>query len=204
MLFQVIETISLFVLETIETFGYIGVFVLMMMDNANVPIPSEIILPLAGFLASSGTFSFWPVVLMGILGSLAGSLISYGIMHHFGKRPLHFLARIHFLHPHHIDKAEAWFERYGEPSVFFARLVPALRTFISLPAGMFRMNLLRFSGLTLLGSFGWSLFLTYVGFVLGENWALVGEYIKLVEYMLVGVLVVFIGWWMYRNVWRSN
>ncbi|MBI2010785.1 MAG: DedA family protein [Candidatus Colwellbacteria bacterium] len=187
---SLIAKISSFVLGTINGWGYLGIFALMTLESANIPIPSEIIMPFSGFLASRGAFNFWFAVTVGALGNLAGSLISYAL-----ARPLEprLQGKKHFL------MAEAWFKRFGELSVFIGRLVPIVRTFISFPAGLFKVKLGRFVIYTFIGSFLWSLLLTYIGFVLGENWIKIEPYFRKFDYLIAVALIVFLGWFIYRR-----
>jgi len=182
---QIFQAISIFVLNTIESWGYLGIFVLMLIDNLNFPIPSELILPFAGFLAVSGTFSFWWVVLFGALGSLVGSWISYYVASHYEK-----WARETVTHNPKYKTVRAWFHKYHASTVFWSRMIPLVRTFISLPAGMFRVNFAKFTLYTFMGSFVWSLFLTYLGFTTGENWQTIGPFLERFDKLIVGIIVI--------------
>jgi len=195
MLETILEALSLFVLNTIESFGYIGIFLLSALESANIPIPSEIILPFSGFLAAGGVFGFWVVVFMGAFGNLAGSLVSYWVAIHFSER---------IKKNRDFKTAERFFERFGELSVFVARFLPVIRTFISFPAGIFRVNLLRFSIYTFIGSFLWSWLLTYVGFFLGENWSVIGPYFRKFDYVIVGILGVGFIWFVWHHIKRNR
>lgn len=195
MLGSILAKVSSFVLGTINNVGYLGVFGLMVLESANIPIPSEIIMPFSGFLASRGVFSFWFVVFVGALGNLAGSLISYSI-----ARPLEPRLRTN----RHFLVAQNWFKRFGELSVFIGRLVPVVRTFISFPAGLFRVSLARFTAYTFIGSFLWSTFLTYIGFVLGENWIRIEPYFRKFDYLIGAALLIFLAWFIYRRRNRNH
>ena len=190
MLSSILAKLSGFVLGTINNVGYLGVFGLMVLESANIPIPSEIIMPFSGFLASRGAFSFWLVVFFGALGNLVGSLISYSI-----ARPL----EPHLRKSRHFLAAQSWFKRFGELSVFIGRLIPVVRTFISFPAGLFRVNLTRFSAYTFIGSFLWSTFLAYIGFVLGENWIRIEPYFRKFDYFIGAAILIFLAWFIYRR-----
>lgn len=175
----------------------------MALESANVPIPSEIIMPFSGFLVSQNTFSFWSVILVGALGNTAGSLVSYYLAKYYGLRPLHFLSRLYLVHQSHMKMAERFFEKYGNLSVFIVRFLPIVRTFISYPAGMFKVPVLNFTLLTFIGSFGWSWFLTYVGFKLGENWTALNVYFKQADYVIMFLALSFATWWIYR-IYREH
>lgn len=195
MLHQLIETISLFALSIIDALGYGGILILMTLESANIPIPSEVIMPFAGFLVSQHNFSFWLVVFIGALGNTVGSLVSYYLARYYGLKPLHFLSRIYLVHESHIITAECFLKKYGNISAFIARFIPVLRTFISYPAGMFRVPVLNFTILTFIGSFGWSAVLTYAGFKLGEQWNVLGAYFRQADYFIVFAFIAFVVWW---------
>jgi len=184
MLEEVIESLTGFVLNTIGSLGEVGVFFLMLLQSANIPVPSEVIMPFSGFLASKGEFGFWIIVTVGTLGNLAGSLISYHLATPMKKR---------LEHKKEFQSAERWFQRFGIRSVFIGRMVPVVSTFISFPAGLFKVNLLKFSALTFMGAFIWNSVLAYGGFFLGENWNILGPYFRKFDYLLVGIVIIGIG-----------
>ena len=159
--------------------GYVGVGVAMAIESAMVPLPSELILPFAGFLVSDargvepltrGPWSFWLVVLVAVLGNTAGSLISYAIGAWGGRPFLERYGRSLLIRPEEIDLADRYFARWGPQTAFFSRLLPVVRTFISFPAGVARMPLGRFVLYSTLGAVPWTILLVYVGTVLGANW----------------------------------
>lgn len=178
-----LEVMSVFILDVIGAWGYWGVFILMAMDNVNIPLPSELILPFAGFLVSTGTFSLWPVILVGTLGSLTGSWISYYIATHFEK-----WTTDRVTHHQKYETVKRWFHKYGSHTVFWSRMIPLVRTFISLPAGMFRINFTKFTIYTFLGSFIWSTILTYPGYLLGENWHDIEPYMRQFDTLIAGII----------------
>ncbi|MDP1689489.1 MAG: DedA family protein [bacterium] len=203
MLHQVIETISLFALNTIETLGYFGVFILMALESANIPIPSEVIMPFAGFLVVQGSFNFWLVVFIGAFGNLAGSLVSYYLARYYGLKPLLFLSKIYLVHESHIATAENFFKKYGNLSAFIARFVPVIRTFISYPAGMFKVPVLNFAIFTFVGSFIWSWLLALIGYKLGENWETIGLYLRQADYAIAAIAIIFAVWWVW-GIYREH
>src|SRR5213079_1225872 len=154
--------------------GYVGVFLLMTLESALIPLPSEVTMPFAGFLASQGLFNFWLVVLAGGLGNLVGSLVAFYLGVALEDSLLRAFIRRHgkwvLMSERDYEVAEVWFRRHGEIVVFVSRLLPIIRTFISLPAGVARMNVVRFSIYTVVGSILWSTLLTYIGVQLGEHW----------------------------------
>ncbi|MEW6459100.1 MAG: DedA family protein [Bacillota bacterium] len=186
--------------DAIAALGYWGVAVGMAVESANIPLPSEIILPFGGFLVSQGHLSFWGVVLAGTLGGTAGSSVSY-LIGSVGGRPLVLrYGRYVGIGPDKLDMADRWFALYGEATVFFTRLLPVVRTFISLPAGISRMNFKRFVAYTFAGSLLWSIALTYVGVVLGENWHQLKPWFHRLDVLVIFFLIAAgLFWW-----WRSR
>lgn len=181
MIETILEILSVFVLTTIENWGYWGVFGLMALESANIPIPSEIIMPFSGFLVSTGVFSFWPVVFVGAIGNLTGSLASYYLADKFERW---------IVENKHFDTAERWFSKYGVAVSFWSRLLPIVRTFISFPAGFFKVPVMKFSVLTFVGSFIWSAILTYPGVYLGENWHALEPIFRQFDILIAAVLLV--------------
>ena len=181
------------VLSIIQTFGYGGVFFLMALESANIPIPSEIIMPFAGFLVSKGVFSFWVVVMWGTVGNYIGSLLSYVVAERIMQWRASWSVLKIFLREEELNRASRWFNRWGIISVFFSRMLPVIRTFISFPAGIARMRLLPFSVFTVSGSFLWSLLLTWVGYFLGEKWNILQPYFHMIDMVVIGCVVVFAG-----------
>jgi membrane protein DedA with SNARE-associated domain len=177
--------------------GYAGVFFLMLLEAAALPIPSEIILPFAGYLVYRGTLEFWPVVALATLAALLGSFVDYYLGLRLGGALLTHKSRLPFADGGHIRKSEAWFNRYGPVAVALLRLVPGARVLISFPAGIYRMSRLRFGVYTLAGCLPWNVVLTYLGWWLGSSWEAVVQafrYINVVAYGLLIILLFWIGW----------
>jgi len=195
MIGNLLEPITLFTLNTIKDFGYGGVFFLMLLESANIPIPSEIIMPFSGFLVSQGAFNFWLLVFFGALGNLVGSLISYAIAFYLSDKALNFFLKFRLLRKKEVDFSINLFQKYGISTAFFSRIFPVIRTFISFPAGLFKVSLVPFSLFTFLGSFLWSLLLTFLGLKLGENWRVLETYFRQFDTIIVfGLFFVFIFW----------
>lgn len=176
--------------------GYVGVFFLMLLEAAALPIPSEIILPFAGYLVFKGNLSFWPVILVSTVAALLGSFIDYYIGLRLGMALLTDESRLAYINAHHLGKVQAWFNRYGSWAVALFRLMPAARVLISFPAGIYRMNALKFAAYTLLGCIPWNLVLVYLGVSLGSSWEDVVaafKYINLIVYALLIIFTVWIG-----------
>ena len=196
----ILEWLSGAVISIIDSTGYAGIFILMALESANVPVPSEIIMPFSGYLVFQGNFSFWWVVFWGALGNLAGSVISY-YLGFFGGRPFfEKYGKFFFVTKHDLELAEGWFQRRGSIIAFVSRMLPVVRTFISFPAGIAKMNILKFSIYTFTGSLIWSFFLTYVGVKMGENWQHLEVYFRKFDWAIVVLLVVGAGWWIWRHI----
>lgn len=176
MIGTVVAAVSGFVLSTIRSGGYAGVAGLMAVESACIPLPSELIMPFAGFLASQGRFNVWILGAVGAAGCLAGSIPAYylGLI---GGRPLiEKYGKWVLISRRDLDVADRLFDRHGEVVVFFGRLLPVIRTFIAFPAGVSRMRMGRFAAYTVLGSFPWCLGLAWLGVKLGEHWDTLGRY----------------------------
>ena len=176
--------------QTVVILGYAGIFFLMTLESIILPLPSEIILPFAGYLAGTGVLSFWIVVIVATLGSLAGSIVSYAIGRYGGRHFITVYGRYFFLDTKHLEKTEAWFERYGSRVVFFGRLLPIVRYFVSFAAGMAQMELRAFALYTVAGSFLWNLLFTWIGFALGQTWERIADYTAMIEATLVVLLLI--------------
>lgn len=163
---QMVESVT----DYISVWGYWGILIGMALESACIPIPSELIFGFAGYLVYLGRLEFWPAVAAGVFGGLAGSIAAYLAGAYGGRSFIDQYGKYFFLSKRHVDQAQRWFDRYGVPAVFFSRLLPVVRTFISLPAGMARVPFARFALYTLLGSVPWTVVLIYAGKLLGENW----------------------------------
>lgn len=194
------------VVSTIEGWGYLGVFLLMVAENVFPPIPSEVIMPLAGFLAGRGDLSLTLTILVGTAGSVIGTLMWYYIGMAIGEERLKRFAARHgrwlTLSPSDIDYAHAWFQRHGAAAVFFGRMIPAIRTLISVPAGLSAMPFWRFLLYTVLGSALWTGMLTFAGLVLHENYALVADYVDPLSKLVVLSVVAIYLWRVIR--WQPH
>ena len=197
---------SLFHLFTkiIETVGYFGIFVLMTLESMVAPVPSEGVMPFAGFLVTQGKFSMIAVIIASSIGSIVGSLISY-YMGAYGGKPLVLkYGKYLLLDKHHLEITERFFEKYGEKTIFFCRFIPVVRHFISIPAGVGRMKLPKFCIYTLVGATMWNAFLAYTGVWLGERWELVHKCTKYLDILVVLVAVGFIGHLVYKHMKNRN
>lgn len=191
------------IMNLIASGGYLGIVFLMFVENVFPPIPSEFIMPLAGFMVSANEFSFAGTVAAGSIGSTLGALPLYYVGAKIGERRLKKFAEKHgrwlTLSPRDIDRASGWFERHGAATVFFCRLVPGIRSFISIPAGINRMNLGSFLLLTFLGSAIWSGILTYAGYVLGGNFRRIEQYLDPITAVVFGSIIVLYLWRVFKG-----
>lgn len=197
---NLIAHLSSFVTHVISTSGYFGVAGLMAIESAAIPLPSEIIMPFAGYLAGIGTFSLLGVTLAAAIGSAIGSSILYGIGYYGGRPLIERYGRYIMIRHQDLNSAEVFFKKYGRASNFIGRLIPVIRTFISFPAGVAKVNFKEFVFFSFLGSFIWSLFLGYIGLKLGQNWEKLHAYAHGVDYIIGGLLVLAVIWYIYRHM----
>lgn len=190
-------------IELMETwvteYGYIAIFLLMLAESACIPFPSEVTMLVGGWYAATGDLNFFWVGGAGVLGNLVGSWIAYGVGRTMGRGVLDRYGRYVLIRSHDIDKAEVWWERYGEAATFFSRLLPVIRTFISLPAGIAKMPLGKFTLYTFLGVIPWTYALTYLGVVVEDNWERVLAYFDIPTLIIGSVILIAAGYWYYRR-----
>jgi len=184
--------------DFIDATGLVGIFVLMTLESACIPVPSEAIMLFAGFNVSEGDLSMFGVVAAGSLGNLAGSLIAYAAGY-YGRIEL--LDRNKFIHINrrHLEWADRWFERHGSATVFFTRMLPIVRTFISLPAGVARMPLGRFVVFTLAGCIPWVLLLAIIGREVGDRWEDWRDYLHYADYVVIAAAVIGLAYFLIRR-----
>ncbi len=196
---NIVETVSNFVITTIEQLGYAGVFVAMLLESAGVPLPSEVIMPFAGYVAWEGRLTLIGVTIAGTLGCLAGSLVLYYIGAYGGRPLLDRYGKYVLIRKSELDRADRWFAKHGEITVLVSRMLPIVRSFFSLPAGMTHMNITKFSLYTTLGSFLWCLALAYVGVLLGPRWSDVVRLFRYFNIVVIIGIVVLIGYLIYNR-----
>ena len=182
------------VLDVVAALGEVGVGLLTLAENVFPPIPSEVILPLSGYLANRGRLDVVGVLIAATAGSLLGALLLYGLGARLGEdRSRRLLARLPLVDVEDIDRAAGWFRRNGPSAVFFSQLIPGVRSLISLPAGAARMSVLHFTALTLAGSALWNGLLIGAGYALGTQWRVVDRYAGVLDWIVIAVLVAVIG-----------
>lgn len=188
-----------FAVSLIGKAGYAGLFFLSALESAAIPIPSEVVLPFSGFLAASGQFNFWAVVLLATLANLAGSLVLYAIGRSGGRWLLERYGKYVLIRHGDLEAWDRWFNHHGPATVFWSRMLPLVRTFVSLPAGIAEMNVSRFTIYTTLGSLPWNFALAYVGYTAGEHWDFLHPYFQKFDYAIVGIIIVMAVWYIWRH-----
>jgi membrane protein DedA with SNARE-associated domain len=207
MIAKIIGILSSFIVATISTLGYSGIVLLMAIESACIPLPSEIIMPFSGYLVSRGEMNLWGVGVAGAVGCVVGSLVAYWVGMYGGRPFIENYGRYVLLSRHDLDIADRWFSKYGELIVFTSRLLPAIRTFIAFPAGVARMNLPRFVIYTFAGSLPWCLGLAYVGQKLGEQWDKddrLKTWFHRFDFVIGIVGVLLVAWWIWRHIKHSR
>jgi membrane protein DedA with SNARE-associated domain len=199
---SVTDKLADFATRVVGDLGLPGIFLLMVPESACIPIPSEATMLFAGFNVSEGKYSLVAAVAVGSVANLVGSWIAYAVGY-YGRVEVLERYRIFHVKPEHLAMTERWFERWGSWAVFFSRMLPIVRTFISLPAGVARMPFWRFSALTLAGCVPWILMLTLVGKAARDNWDQWKDRLHYVDYG-VAVLIVLGAAWLGRRWWRAR
>jgi membrane protein DedA with SNARE-associated domain len=185
----ILTGVSAFIIATISNLGYGGVVLMMGIESACIPLPSEVIMPFAGYLVSTGRFGLQGVAVAGAFGCLLGSYIAYCVGASGGRWFLERYGKWVLIAPHELEIADRFFERWGPHAVFTCRMLPVLRTFIAFPAGVSRMRLLPFTIYTLIGSYFWCLILAFAGMKLGQNWKALGPYFHRFDGVIAILLV---------------
>lgn len=203
-MFEIISYVSEWALEVIERTGYSGIFVLSALESAAIPIPSEVVIPFSGFLVMAGKFSLWGVVWVATLANLAGSILLFLIGRSGGRWVVEKYGKYFLIHKKDLDKADAWFGKHGVKAVFFSRMLPIVRTFISLPAGIAKMNILKFSVFTFLGALPWNLVLVFIGYKAGENWNLLHGYFRKADIFVVLLILALVIWYAMKHIKSQN
>jgi len=182
-----ILTIVEFITQLISSWGYAGIFVMMTLESTLIPIPSEVVIPFAGFLAYMGEMNVWLIVLVSSLANLTGSIIAYYIGKYLGRGFVERYGKYVLLNLGHLELIERWFSKYGNLTVLFSRMLPLIRTYNALPAGMGKMNFPKFCLYTFIGSIPWNTALVFVGYVLKQNWNILEKYSLYIDILAVFV-----------------
>ncbi|MDD5738447.1 MAG: DedA family protein [Candidatus Pacebacteria bacterium] len=193
------ETIIQYITTLISSGGYFFVFFLMILESTALPVPSEAVMPFAGFLIFTGQFSFLGVIVFSALGSIVGSLISYYIGFYEGKPFILKFGKYFLLKPRDLVKAENFFGKHGEKTIFISRFIPIIRHLISLPAGAAKMKIFKFSIYTITGATLWNTFLAWAGFSLKQNWQKFDQYAKYFDYIFLIAIIIFLTIFIYKR-----
>jgi len=204
MLEKIITVVALWIMGVISTMSYGGVMLLMAIESACIPLPSEIIMPFAGYLVFKGEMTLWGVALAGAIGCVLGSIPAYYVGM-FGGRPLaEKYGKYMLISKRDLDMADRWFAKHGEIIIFVGRLLPAVRTFIAFPAGVAKMHLPTFIIYTFVGSLIWCYLLAYAGFKFGAHWPDLKVYFHQFHYVIVAAGVIFLVWYVRRHFKHSD
>jgi len=188
----------------VTTYGYAAIFLLMLAESACIPFPSEVTMLVGGWYAADGRLDFFLVGVAGVLGNLIGSWIAYAVGRATGRDLLDRYGKYVLIRGHDVDKAEVWWEKYGEAATFFSRLLPVIRTFISLPAGIARMPFGKFTLYTFLGCIPWTFALAWVGVLVEDNWESVVDYFDIPTFIIGGMLLAAAAYWYLRRRRQKN
>lgn len=190
------ETLVNYGLNLVQTFGYWGIFIAMSLNMTGVEIPSEVVMPFAGFAVSQGSkMTLWGLTIIGSLGEVVGALIIYGICLKGGRPLLERIGKYFYVTPKKLDQADKWFEKHGDAAVLFGRMIPAVRKVVSIPAGLARMDIKKFILFSFIGNLPYAFALVYLGYILGPYYTVVEQYSDKLDYIfypLVAILAIFI------------
>jgi membrane protein DedA with SNARE-associated domain len=201
---EILRPIVEVITSIITTMSYPGIFFLMILESALIPIPSEIIMPFSGFLASTGKLNYIGVVLAGSFGNLVGSILTYYLGINVGRKVILKYGKYIFFKKEHLELTENLFNKYGDRVSFVGRLLPGIRTYVSLPAGIGKTKFTKFVIYTLAGSLIWNSMLTYVGMNLGSNWKNIDKYSIYLDILAVIAIAVFLIWFLYNSRRKSK
>jgi len=207
MLDFILQPLANFVIYLVSSFSYFGIFVIMFFQSACVPIPSEVVLPFAGFMVGQGIFNFWGVIITSVLGCFAGGtfifMLAFYKGEHFVRNLIKKYGKYLLINTSELDEAEERFQKFGQVIVFFGRMLPVVRTFIALPAGLSKMQYSKFAVFSIAGDLIWSTLLVYLGSVMGKNWNTLGIYFKKFDLVIVFAGLLAAGWYLNHKL-RKN
>lgn len=196
---DIILVITNFITHTIDSLGYAGVVLLMAIESAAIPLPSEIIMPFAGFLVAEERFTLWGLALAGAIGSVIGSVVTYALGYYGGRPLIIKYGRYVLISEHDLELTEKFFAKFGKLSSFIGRVLPVIRTFISIPAGIGKVPFWSFTFYTFIGSLIWSYLLAWLGLKLGERWDSLSDYFHKFDLLIGVVIIAFIIFWIRRH-----
>ncbi len=200
MITNLIDILAHLVVTTIDATGYFGVFILMLVESCGIPAPSEVIMPFSGFLVADGKMNLWFLAFIGAFGNLVGSLLAYWIGAKGGRPLIEKYGKYILISKHDLDLADRWFSKYGNLTVFFGRLLPVVRTYISFPAGIAKMDVVKFSIYTFLGALPWTLLFAWLGVKMGSNWEAIREKLHGFDMAMLVTVILFFVWYIWRHL----
>lgn len=203
-MFGIVSWLSSFALSVIDKIGYAGIFFLSLIESAGIPVPSEIVVPFSGFLSLRGDFVLWKVILVATLANYVGSIILYLIGRSGARWLIERYGKYVLISRRDLEIGDAWFERHGLKVVFWGRLLPIVRTFVSLPAGVAKVNFRNFTVFTLAGALLWNTVLAIVGYKAGENWNILSSYFHKLDYLIITATIILIVFYIYRHTKSKN
>ena len=196
---MIVEKLVEIIVAGISLGGYFGIFVLMALESMVAPVPSEVVMPFAGYLVLQGTFNFWLSLLASSIGSIAGSLLSYYIGIYGGRPFILKFGNYLLLEEEHLEWTEKWFKKRGDKTIFISRFVPVVRHLISMPAGIAKMPMRRFLVYTFAGASIWNFILLYAGLKLGSHWNKIHEYSKQLDIIFVAAVILFLAYFVWKH-----
>ena len=201
---MIVEKIVEYIILGMSVGGYFGLFILMALESMIAPVPSEVVMPFAGYLVLQGRFTFWAAALVSGLGSILGSLLSYYIGSRLGRPFILKFGKYLLLEEEHLEWTEKWFMKRGNKTIFISRFVPVVRHLISIPAGIAKMSLQKFVLYTFIGATLWNLMLLYAGFKLGEHWDKIHQYSRELDIIFVIAVALFLAYFVWKHHKRKN
>ena len=196
---MIVEKLVEYIVLGMSIGGYFGLFILMALESMIAPVPSEVVMPFAGYLVLQGRFDFWAAVFVSGLGSVFGSILSYYIGAYLGRPFILKFGKYLLLEEEHLQWTEKWFKKQGEKTIFISRFVPVVRHLISIPAGIAKMSLKKFVVYTFIGAAIWNFILLYAGFKLGEHWGKIHQYSRELDIILVVAVVLFLVYFIWKH-----
>ena len=201
---MIVEKLVEYITLGMSATGYFGLFILMALESMIAPIPSEVVMPFAGYLVLHGRLDFWNALLVSSLGSIFGSLLSYYIGFYGGRPFVLKYGRYLLLEKGHLDWTESWFRKHGQKTIFISRFIPVVRHLISIPAGIARMAMHKFIIYTFLGAAIWNFILLYAGFRLGQHWDKIHQYSRELDAIFVALVILFFAYFIWKHRKRKN